>query len=276
MHQNLLIDFHLNLLLLCASTVIGLVLGSFFNVVIGRYKSGQSIAYPASHCPKCNHVLRPWENIPVLSYIILKAKCSSCGLPISIRYPLVETLTGLAFGLIYYIYGYSLITPYYMVMFSLLINLFFIDYDHYELPTWLNFPAIAVAVLGEVYIVGNSIEYALTGALAGAGTFLLVYLIGRFLFKKEAMGVGDIILMGSLGAMTGAYMLPFLMVISGLYGIATHILFTILNRKNESECNVPVGAVPFGPSLILSAITCIVFKAQFTSLFFKTLLFCAA
>lgn len=253
--------------------ILGLVLGSFFNVVIGRYKTKESICFPSSHCPKCGNGLKAYENIPVLSYLFLKGKCSNCKLPISLRYPAIELLTGAIYALIFLTYGLSLATLYYFAISAIFINLFFIDLDNYELPEYLTLPGIVVAVLGEIYANGTPWDSVLIGAFSGVAIFTVIYFIGKILFKKESIGGGDIVLMGMIGAMVQVYHIPFLMLISAIFGLMTHGLFYLLNRKDCLENDVPLGAVPFGPSLILATVVCVVFEKQLMVFFVQAMMY---
>ena len=156
----------------------GLVIGSFLNVVIWRIPRDESIVNPPSHCPHCDHQIRPWENIPVLSYLFLRGRCSNCKTQISARYPLVETLTGILFLLVFMKFGLTWVTGMFMYFTALLIAITFIDIDHLIIPD--SFLLMA-AVVGLVNFLLNGTEVLLDqiiGVIVLGGGFWAIRFLG--------------------------------------------------------------------------------------------------
>src|SRR4051794_31867356 len=135
-----------------AAGVLGVVIGSFLNVVIHRVPAGESIIFPTSRCPACGTNIRPYDNIPVLSYMILGGKCRACKSGISIRYPLVELATGLLFAATAYFRGVGLNTPFDLALTATLVALVFIDAEHMILPNAITYPGICVALISRILI----------------------------------------------------------------------------------------------------------------------------
>jgi leader peptidase (prepilin peptidase) / N-methyltransferase len=180
--------------------VLGLIMGSFLNVVIARVPEGLSIVHPRSRCPHCGHQLTWYENIPVLSWLALRARCSSCRAPISWRYPAVELLTGLLFLACLRRFGWTQELVSALVLVLLLVPLTFIDLDHWILPFSITLPGIAAGlVLSALQGLEHFVD-ALLGALAGFLLFRLLEFVGWLAFRKEALGGGDKFLMALLGA----------------------------------------------------------------------------
>jgi leader peptidase (prepilin peptidase)/N-methyltransferase len=134
---------------------IGLLIGSFLNVCIYRIPKGENIAFPASHCPNCNHKIKWYENIPVLSYVLLlRGRCSQCKTHISIQYPIVEAITGILFYIFYMRFGYSFFTLKYLIMIPLLITAVWIDFEHYYIPDRLSLSLIVLGVVSSFFTIG--------------------------------------------------------------------------------------------------------------------------
>jgi len=183
--------------------VFGLVWGSFLNVVIYRLPRGFSIVRPPSSCPQCGNQIKAYENIPILSYLVLRGKCRSCKATISPAYPLVEALTPFCFLLVYIQYSLS---PHFFVsclFVSALIALGFIDYYHQILPDEVTLPGFVLALLYTFFRDDLSLVQALLGAGVGAGFLLLVYGIYYLVRKKEGLGLGDVTMMLLVGAFLG-------------------------------------------------------------------------
>lgn len=184
------------------SFILGTVIGSFLNVVIYRLPRGENLSKPGSHCPVCGEGIHWYDNVPVFSYVALRGKCRVCKTKISIQYPLIETLTGFLFLLVYFKYGYSLESIKYFIFVSILISLSIIDIKNYFLPDSLTFSLIILGII-LASISGISYEVAFVGASAYAFPFLLIYGYGEYVFKKEAMGFGDIKLAAGIGSFLG-------------------------------------------------------------------------
>jgi leader peptidase (prepilin peptidase)/N-methyltransferase len=180
--------------------VMGLLFGSFLNVVIARVPHDQSIVSPRSRCPRCGHQLAWYENIPVFSWIALRARCSACGLPISWRYPLIELLTALLFLSCQRRFGWSPELVSGLVLVLLLVSLSFIDLEHWILPHELTLPGIAAGLALSVPMGLERVRDAAIGAAAGFLVFWGMEWLGRLIFKKEALGGGDKFLLALIGA----------------------------------------------------------------------------
>lgn len=239
--------------------VLGLVLGSFYNVCIHRYLSNESIVKPRSKCPKCGHQLAIWENIPLLSYIILRGRCSKCKQGISPRYPAVELISGLwALGLALQ-YGIGWVFLLYMVIGGILIVASFIDFQEYILPDILTLPGAVIAIAGAYFISrpilgGPTLTDSLIGAAAGAGSFWLLQQLYRRLKGIEGLGTGDIKLMLLLGGLLGWQSLPVVVTAAAVSALAASLYYLLKPSGRALET-----MVPFGPFLSLGGMLYILF-----------------
>ena len=227
---------------------LGLIVGSFSNVCIYRIPRNESVIYPTSHCPKCRTKIKPIDNIPLLSYILLKGRCRNCGSKISIQYPVVEFITGLIYLIIYLIYGLSIQSLVYIILSSALIIIAFIDLQEQIIPDVISLPGIVVGLILSFIVPYMSFINSALGALVGGGTILIIAWIGSIIFKKEAMGGGDV----KLAAMIGAFLGWRYMVISLFLGFflgALAGIFLILSKIKRKE-----DMVPFGPFIALGSI----------------------
>jgi leader peptidase (prepilin peptidase) / N-methyltransferase len=209
--------------------VLGLLIGSFLNVVIARVPSGESIVSPPSHCPKCNHRIAWYENVPVLSWLLLRGKCSSCKAPISPRYVLVELLTGLLFVLCFLRFGVGWPLVGALLFVSFVVPLIFTDAEHWILPDQLTLPGIAFGVLVQIPLGADAVWTAVFGAVTGFLVLRAMEWFGWLAFRKEAMGGGDKFLLALVGAFLGWR--PMLGIISmsamqaAVWGIAMLLIF---------------------------------------------------
>jgi leader peptidase (prepilin peptidase)/N-methyltransferase len=232
---------------------VGLCAGSFFNVMIWRIPRGKSIAWPPSHCPKCGKNIKAYDNIPVVSYLILGGKCRNCKARIPITYPIVEFLTAAILITAWTLLNmnttlrqisawYDAVIPILRVIsIIMLIPMAVIDIRHYIIPNRFTLTLLGLAVALSL-IPGNlSIAESLLGVLAGAGPLLGLGILGTYLFKKgDAMGMGDVKLMAALGALWGAQTVLIGMAFGALLGsIAGGIL--ILSKKINDEHRIPFG-----------------------------------
>jgi leader peptidase (prepilin peptidase)/N-methyltransferase len=234
---------------------LGLCLGSFLNVCICRIPREISVAWPPSHCPNCNNRIKWYDNIPVLSWFLLHAKCRNCKLPISVVYPVIELLTGCFFLTIWLIYGLTWFTPIYMLAVFGLLLATFIDLEHMILPDRVTiggmilFPVISALfplLQGETSWV-SGLKDSLIGLAAGFGTLWIVREVGTAALKKEAMGFGDVKLMGALGALFGWEAVIYIIFFSAMIGSIAGITLIALQRKGiKSE-------IPYGPYIALAA-----------------------
>ena len=242
--------------------ILGLVLGSFYNVVGLRLPKGESIVFPSSHCLNCNHKLSWYENIPLLSFIFLKGKCRSCKEKISIIYPLIELLTGVLFALTYYIYGLNVNLLIGLILVSLVVVIFVSDSKYMII---LDSPLVISSVLiFLIKLINEGVKSSLISVVHGLIVFILVYflmLFGNFIFKKESLGGGDIKLSFISGLVLGPYLGAFYIVLAAFLAFPYAIYITIKNKDN---------LLPFGPFLASSLL--IIFYNQDVFInFFKTL-----
>lgn len=211
--------------------VLGLCIGSFLNVVIARVPLEQSIVHPRSRCPKCGHVLAWYENIPLLSWLALRARCRGCATPISVRYPLVELLTGLLFFACLRRFGWTYELVPALVLVTLLVPLTFIDLDHWILPLSMT---VSGTLAGLVLAVPRGMEHfwdALLGAAVGFLAFRLMEYVGWKVFKKEALGAGDKYLVAMLGAFLTWRALLGILLFASMQGAVVGILMLALTGR---------------------------------------------
>ena len=228
--------------------IVGLCLGSFYNVCIHRYVSGQSIVLPGSHCPGCGHILSWWENIPLISYVLLLGRCRSCRQGISPVYPVVESLSGILALFLALKFGFGLEWLAYMLFFGLLIVASFIDLKIYILPDIITLPG-ALLAFGASFILPVFWLDALLGALLGAGLFWSLQWAYRTFKKVEGLGTGDIKLMLMLGALVGWQGLPIQIFAAALTGLAASLIY--MKKTPGGGMQTPI---PFGPFLALGAV----------------------
>jgi len=231
--------------------ILGLIVGSFSNVCIYRIPRNESIIYPGSHCPKCSTTLRPMDNIPLLSYIILKGRCRNCGSKISIQYPIVELLTGLIYLIIYLTYGLSIQSLIYIILSSALIIITFIDLKEQIIPDVISLPGVVAGLVISFFVPYISSLSSLLGIIAGGGTILIIALIGTIIFKKEAMGGGDVKLAAMVGAFLG-WKYVILALFLGFFIGALAGIFLILAKIRSRE-----DMIPFGPFIVVGSIAAI-------------------
>jgi leader peptidase (prepilin peptidase)/N-methyltransferase len=198
--------------------VFGLILGSFFNVVIARLPKNESIVRPGSKCPRCGHELSWYENIPVLSWLVLRGKCRSCKAPISFRYVAVELLTGVLFYACYARFGWTYELLPAVVMAAFLVPLTFIDAECWILPLELTIPGIVAGIAVAVPNGWEPTKTALVGGAIAFCAFRAVEYFGWLAFKKEAMGAGDKLLAALLCSFLGARALLGIFLLSSMQG----------------------------------------------------------
>jgi len=227
--------------------ILGLIIGSFSNVCIFRIPKKESIVFPSSHCTSCQHRIKAIDNIPVLSYIFLKGKCRNCGEKISIRYPTVELLTAVIYILIYSIYGWTIITLIYLILSSALIIISFIDLDEQIIPDEISLPGIILGFIISFFMPYITVYNSFFGILAGGGIIYIIAILGSAIFKKEAMGGGDVKLAAMIGAFLG-WKLVILSLFVGFFMGAVAGLFLIgLKIKSKEDL------IPFGPFIVLGS-----------------------
>jgi len=215
--------------------LIGISIGSFLNVVIYRVPLGKSIVSPPSSCPKCGAKIKPYHNIPILSWIILKGKCFNCGEKISIRYPIIEFLTGILIVLIYH--KLQTIDIFFVIDFALfatLLALSMIDIDYKAVPDSLNLLALTLSLFSSPDIIEN-----FKNALLLIGGMSLIRWYLSYFIKKEAMGEGDLIIAGTMGALLGIKLSLIAIFIASLIAIFP----SLYNRMTDKDLELPF--IPF-------------------------------
>ncbi len=234
----------------------GACMGSFLNVCIHRIPRSESIVTPRSRCPECRRPI-PWhDNLPLISFFALRGRCRSCGARISFRYVSVEALTAVLFTLVWWQYGWSVITPIFWLVISGLILATFVDLEHMIIPDRVSLGGMALGVLFSALVpalhhvehMTESLKSSFFGLLVGAGSLWLVGVIGKWMFRKDAMGLGDVKLLGAIGAFTGWQGVLFTVMISSLLGYIIGLsLIAFGGREWQSR-------VPYGPYLALAAV----------------------
>jgi leader peptidase (prepilin peptidase)/N-methyltransferase len=228
--------------------VLGLIVGSFSNVCIYRIPGNESIVYPASHCPKCHTTIKPIDNIPLLSYILLKGRCRNCKSKISIQYPVVEFLTGFIYLIIYLIYGLSIQTLIYIILSSALIIIAFIDLNEQIVPDVISLPGMVIGFIISFFVPYILFVNSALGILAGGGIILIIGLAGSVIFKKEAMGGGDVKLAAMIGAFLGWRYIMVSLFLGFFLGALAGIILILSKIKSRED------VVPFGPFIILGSL----------------------
>ncbi len=230
------------------SFILGTVIGSFLNVVIYRLPRGQNLSYPGSSCPICKEKIKWYDNVPVLSYIALGGKCRVCKTKISIQYPLVELLAGFLFLLVYVKFGYSILTIKYFIFVSILISASIIDIKSYFIPDSLTFSLILLGMISTFFSSIN-LESAFIGAGTYAFFFIIIYGYGEYIFKKEAMGFGDIKLAAGIGSFLGySNFLNLYIFITITFLLGAIISLTLMRLKIKERTS----QIAFAPYLAIS------------------------
>jgi len=284
--------------------ILGLIVGSFLNVVIYRYpimlqqqwknectdylaveadpdsslntteigkqtdndKETFNLIYPSSSCPNCQHKITPLENIPLLSWLFLRGKCSSCKKSISIRYPIVELLTGCFSLLVAWKFGYGLETLCLLGLVWSLICLSLIDFDTQLLPDDITLPLLWSGLLCSLLEISSvSVTDALIGAIAGYLSLWSVYIIFKLVTGKEGMGYGDFKLLAALGAWLGWQMLPIIIFLSAFVGAIVGLSLMFFLGRNK---NIPI---PFGPYLASAGFLALILGEDLNRLYLSAL-----
>jgi leader peptidase (prepilin peptidase) / N-methyltransferase len=232
---------------LAAAILVGACIGSFLNVVIHRLPRGESIVSPRSRCPGCGREIRAVENIPIVSYIVLRGKCAGCGGAISWRYPAVEVLTATGFAAIFLLDGPAFPLLRDLLFFSLLVPIVFIDIDHRIIPDELSLGGLAAGLLLS-FLPGGDWKGNITGALLGGGILYATAFLYEKVRETEGMGGGDIKLLAMIGAFLGWKGVIATIFFGSFLGAAGGILAM---RKGGEGLKT---AIPFGPYLCVSAL----------------------
>lgn len=269
--------------------IFGLLIGSFLNVVILRLparlqfdwecqckelleiedaadkqtKPPPGIVWSRSQCPRCGYLIKGHENIPVLSYLLLKGRCASCKAPISIRYPIVEATTAVLFLLVALHFGPSLQTAAALGLTAILIALTGIDIDHQLLPDDLTYVLLWAGLFASLFNIFTDPVSSIIGALAGYLSLWFVYHLFRLLTGKEGMGYGDFKLLAALGAWVGWQMLPLIIFLSSLVGAVTGLVMMALKRHKSDQ------PMPFGPFIALAGWIAMLWGDQIIAVYFR-------
>ncbi len=230
------------------SILVGLVVGSFLNVCIHRLPKGESVVRPVSRCPVCAVPIRWYDNIPLLSFLLLRGRCRACGGRIAWRYPVVEALTGSLFLLTMLRFGLGARSIFLLIFISGLVVVTFIDLDHEIIPHMVTLPGIPLGLLGSLITRDPSPREAAAGALVGAGLVYLVAVYAEVAFHKESMGGGDVNLLAMIGAFLGWRQVLFSFFVAVAAGASISLVLIaarVLSRKDR---------IPFGPFLALGAV----------------------
>ena len=241
------------------SFIFGALVGSFLNVCIIRLPKEESIIIPGSHCPQCNHPIKFYDNIPLISYLLLGGKCRYCKRSISAQYPLVEGTTAISSLLLFLKWGLSLSYFFYFSFVAALIIITVIDLYHQIIPDVISIPGIGVGLLGALIIPHITFFNSLLGILLGGGSLFVVATLYQWFFKREGMGGGDVKLLAMIGAFLGWDAVILTILLSSLIGSITGIIIMVLKGKDFKY------AIPFGPFLSLGAVIALFYKNEIIS-----------
>lgn len=265
------------------SVILGLMVGSFLNVVIHRLpkmmerewhnnclelqgkevpeQPKYTIVTPRSACPSCGHQITAMENIPIISYLILGGKCKGCKAKITMRYPLVEALTGALIGAVAYKFGYTYTTLFAWIFTLALITLTFIDFDTQLLPDDITLPLLWLGLLFNLNHGFTDLKTAVIGTMIGYLILWSVYWLFKIVTGKEGMGYGDFKLLGAIGAWFGWQIIPAVILLSSVIGAVVGITMIAFRGKSGGT------AIPFGPFLALGGIAALFFGQQLASFY---------
>ena len=269
--------------------VLGAAIGSFLNVVIHRVPNEESIIFPNSACANCKNLIKPYDNIPILSWLILRGKCRECKNPISPRYPAVELLTALLFALVFWQIGLNVFLPVALIFVAAVVALIFIDAENMILPNVITYPLLVFALLirlifalvfevsyfadFKVFPLSQMENYpvwvtslfgAILGGLVGGGSLWLVGEIWKRLRGVDAMGLGDVKMMLGVGALLG-WQLTLLTIFLGAFSGAVAGVFLILRQKDKNMQT----QIPFGVFLGIGSIISLLFGEQLIKWYFS-------
>jgi leader peptidase (prepilin peptidase)/N-methyltransferase len=258
--------------------VIGCNIGSFLNVCIWRIPRGESLITPPSHCPNCNHKITWYENLPLISWLCLRGKCSGCKNPISSRYFIVEFMTGLLFYMVWFKVTFDFqpvaAAVLYMGVTMLCVCTAFIDVEHRLIPNKLTYPTIIFGLAMSLFypeIWGAdtthraSLIFSGAGLLIGGGAMALIAVIGEKIFKVEAMGWGDVKFIAAIGACLGLKSCFFILLIGSLLGSAIGIYQVIRYRQKEGF----KATIPFGLYLSIATYLWILYGSRLEMIYHK-------
>lgn len=242
--------------------LLGAITGSFLNVVIHRLPLGESVVFPPSRCPSCRERIAPYDNIPVISWLLLRGRCRNCGVPISTRYPLVEAANGLLWLAVWLHLGTTVSALLLSILLSMIVVLIFIDLDVQFLPDVIDLPGIVLALLlahfgsrtsNHSLVLADGWRDALIGAVAGGGVLWVIRAVHQRIRGVEGMGLGDVKMLAMIGAICGWRAVPGIVFLASLSGAVFGVSLALRNRENLQF------AIPFGVFLGFAAIAVIFF-----------------
>ena len=244
-----------DLVTLIAAAALGLCVGSFLNVCIYRLPRGQSVVAPRSRCPKCGRSLRWFDNIPIVSWLILRGRCGQCQAPISMQYPIVELVTGVVWLAIVWLTPLGWVLASRLVLGTLLIVLFMIDLEHQLLPNKITLPGIVIGFLFSLVTPLGPVE-SLIGILVGGGVLYGIAAAYYVLRKEEGMGMGDVKMLAMIGAFLGWRAVLLTLVLASFAGAVIGVAMMAWQRGNLRY------ALPFGTFLSLGTMVAMLFGEQ--------------
>jgi leader peptidase (prepilin peptidase) / N-methyltransferase len=230
------------------SVLFGATIGSFLNVCICRLPKEESIVTPGSHCPQCGKPIRWYDNLPLVSFLLLRGKCRHCHGSISVQYPLVEAITALLSLLLFIRFGPSWDYVVYFAFTAALVVITVIDLHHQIIPDVISLPGIAVGLLASWILPSTTVVNSLLGLLLGGGSLFLVATVYEWLFKREGMGGGDVKLLAMIGAFLGWKAVILTVLFSSLIGSIVGIAVILWKGRDFKY------AIPFGPFLSAGAL----------------------
>lgn len=241
---------------------LGLAIGSFLNVLIYRLPRKLGVTFERSFCPHCHQRIPLYLNIPVLSYLILLGRCRSCKKPISPRYPLVELLNGGLYLLFFHMNGLGLPLVVHCYLASTLLVIFFVDLEFQLIPDKVTIPGIVVGLASSFLVNPPGILNSLLGFLVGGISLLAVAYLGEWLFKKEAMGGGDIKMAAMMGAFIGWQKILVTFMAGAFIGAVVSVIWMMLSSKVRRE-----RLIPFGPFLAMGAVIVVIYGDRLIQLY---------
>ena len=252
--------------MLIFSLLLGLILGSFLNVCIHRIPMRESIIFPPSSCPKCGKGIRFYDNIPVLSYIILRGKCRFCNLSIPLRYPIVELISGSLSLFLFSRYGLSFEYFTLLLFVDSLVVISFIDLSYKIIPNTISLPGILLGFFDSLFSNHLSWQESFIGIIVGGGFLYIIAVIFEGVTGKQGMGMGDVKLLAMIGAWMGWKALPFIILVSSLTGSILGAAALLVTKKSLRM------KIPFGPFLSFGGVIFLFLGKDIISLYIKFIL----
>ena len=244
--------------------VVGLVMGSFLNVCILRIPSGQSVIRPGSRCPRCKTPIFWFDNVPLLSFVRLRARCRWCGGKISWRYPLVECLNGVSYLGIVYKFGWTCSALVYALFLSLLLVVTMIDLDHFVIPDTISLPGLVIGFFTAAFILPVGWAGSLLGIALGGGVLWMIAAVSPYLFGKEGMGGGDIKFLAMIGAFLGWQHVCMTLFLASCAGALVGIGLMAFRGMERGQY------LPFAPFLSAGAVTSLFFYQELFGMYEST------